>query len=86
MISPGLEPHLQQALGQLSGPFWDAPSAFFTFRWVGIAAEGQSAAQSQNASCRLAGQQHNHLLCIPTCVLLCIVTSYIGLLYQLTCN
>jgi len=35
MISPGLEPHLQQQLGQLSGPFWDAPSAFFTFRCAG---------------------------------------------------
>lgn len=34
MLSPGVEPHLQQQLGQLSGPFWDAPSAFFTFRWV----------------------------------------------------
>jgi hypothetical protein len=32
MLSPGLEPHLQQTLGQLSGPFWDAPSTFFTFR------------------------------------------------------
>lgn len=25
MISPGLEPHLQDTLGRLSGPFWDAP-------------------------------------------------------------
>lgn len=36
MISPGLEPHLQETLGRLSGPFWDAPSAFFTFRWAPV--------------------------------------------------
>ena len=43
MISPGLEPHLQQQLGQLSGPFWDAPSAFFTFRSAGTGGMPQQA-------------------------------------------
>ena len=33
MLNPGLEPHLQQQMQRYNGPFWDSPSAFFTFRY-----------------------------------------------------
>lgn len=35
MINPSLEPHLQQQMQHYSAPYWDTPSAFFTFRWGG---------------------------------------------------
>lgn len=35
MFSPGTEAQLQASLASYSGPYWDAPSAFFTLRWAG---------------------------------------------------
>jgi hypothetical protein len=36
MFSPGLEAQLQASMASYGGPYWDAPSAFFTFRLVGL--------------------------------------------------
>jgi hypothetical protein len=36
MFSPGLEAQLQASMASYGGPYWDAPSAFFTFRWAVI--------------------------------------------------
>lgn len=38
MLNPVLEPHLQQQMQHCSGPYWDTPSAFFSFRWGGAEA------------------------------------------------